>query len=411
MRPINLTVRASDKGDPPLFTDTHVLIFVHDVNDFAPAFSRPTYSLTVAEDAAPGSTVVQVQAIDQDGSAPNNVVAYRIQSGARDKFVIDSATGVISIASGASLDPDQSNPRVSRYQLEILALDGGVGNNQLTASAVVVVSVSDVNNKPPTMLDPGAVRVEENVAAGVVLTQIVADDLDERPSLRFWIDHTASEARSETGLLVRDENVTSWFEINAKDGRIRVIHQLDREKAETVRLAIRVEDLAASTAGQTATGTLTITLDDINDYDPVFSQPFYRRGVAENSKRGTAILSLSADDADLNRTITYSLDGPMELLELVHLNGETGELVVSGKIDRERFSWINLTAKAWDSGTPRRSSFVPVFIQVKKISFISGVGRRSFQKLFMKNRFSTKMIIPLDWTLLAPSLAPSRSAI
>jgi hypothetical protein len=56
--------------------------------------------------------------------------------------------------------------------------------------------------------------------------------------------------------------------------------------------------------------------------------------------------------------------GPAELLELVHLNSETGEVVVSGKLDRERFAWMNLTAKASDSGMPKRSSFVPVFIQV-----------------------------------------------
>jgi len=51
-------------------------------------------------------------------------------------------------------------------------------------------------------------------------------------------------------------------------------------------------------------------------------------------------------------------------MELVHLNVETGEVVVSGKLDRERFSWINLTARASDSGSPRRTTFVPVIIQV-----------------------------------------------
>lgn len=118
----------------------------------------------------------------------------------------------------------------------------------------VVVSVSDVNNKAPTMMDPGTVRVEESVHVGVILTQIIADDPDERPSLRYWIDHSAGEGRNENGLVIRDGNVTSWFEINTTDGRIRVIHQLDREKAETIRLAIRVEDVAASTPGQTASG-------------------------------------------------------------------------------------------------------------------------------------------------------------
>ena len=118
----------------------------------------------------------------------------------------------------------------------------------------VIVSVSDVNNKAPIILDPGTVRVHENAPMGVILTQIVADDSDERPNLRYWIDHEAGEARNEKGFVVRDENVTSWFEINTTDGRIRVIHQLDREKAETVRLALRVEDVAASTPGQTASG-------------------------------------------------------------------------------------------------------------------------------------------------------------
>ncbi len=138
VRPINLTVRAADMGTPSLFTDTQVLIYVHDVNDYAPVFSRPSYAVTVAEDVPAESSILQVEAIDLDGSGPNNIVAYRIQKGARDKFVIDSATGIISIASGATLDPDQSHPRVSRYQLEILALDGGVGNHQLTATVSTV---------------------------------------------------------------------------------------------------------------------------------------------------------------------------------------------------------------------------------------------------------------------------------
>jgi hypothetical protein len=124
-----------------------------------------------------------------DGSAPNNVIAYRIQSGARDKFVIDSTTGVVSVALGATLDPDQTHPRTVRYQLEILALDGGVGSRQLHASVTVMISVADVNNKSPVLAEPGVVRVQENVPVGVVLTQLVATDPDERPIIRYWIDH------------------------------------------------------------------------------------------------------------------------------------------------------------------------------------------------------------------------------
>ena len=176
-------------GDPPLFTDTQVVIYVHDVNDYAPVFSRLSYSVAVAENAAAESSILQVEALDMDGSAPNNVVAYRIQSGATDKFIIDSATGVVSIALGATLDPDQTHPRTVRYQLEILALDGGVGSRQLQSSVTVMIAVADVNNKAPILAEPGVVRVQENLPVGVVLTQIVATDPDERPIIRYWIEH------------------------------------------------------------------------------------------------------------------------------------------------------------------------------------------------------------------------------
>ena len=254
VRSVNLSVRASDRGNPPLFTDTHVVLYVHDVNDFAPLFERASYVISVPEDMASETSVLQVKASDADGSAPNNVVAYRIQSGAKDKFVIDAATGVVSVAPGATLDPDRSHPRTVRYQLEIVALDGGVGSRQLRSSVQVVVTVTDVNNKAPILAEPGSVRVEENSPVGLVLTQLVASDPDERPSLRYSIDYLASEGRNERGFLVRDENVTAWFAINSTDGRVRVVRQMDREKAETIRLAVRVQDVAAATAGQTASG-------------------------------------------------------------------------------------------------------------------------------------------------------------
>lgn len=76
-------------------------------------------------------------------------------------------------------------------------------------------------------------------------------------SLKWLI--AASEGRTESGHLLRDnvnDNVTSWFEINTNDGRLRVFRQLDREKAEAIRLVIRVEDTAAATPGQTTSGTM-----------------------------------------------------------------------------------------------------------------------------------------------------------
>lgn len=45
---------------------------------------------------------------------------YRIQSGASDKFVIGSTTGKISVANGATLDPDLSEPKTTGYSLSVV---------------------------------------------------------------------------------------------------------------------------------------------------------------------------------------------------------------------------------------------------------------------------------------------------
>lgn len=54
---------------------------------------------------------------------------------------------------------------------------------------------------------------------------------------------------------------------------------------------------------------LAIIVDDENDNNPKFRRPFYRRSIPENSQTGSMIVSIVADDADKNRTITYSLEG------------------------------------------------------------------------------------------------------
>lgn len=67
-------------------------------------------------------SILQVKAFDSDGSAPNNVLVYRIKSGASDKFVISPDSGVIYVAQGASLDPDLTTPKTTSYSLIVVSI-------------------------------------------------------------------------------------------------------------------------------------------------------------------------------------------------------------------------------------------------------------------------------------------------
>ncbi|XP_026823897.1 uncharacterized protein LOC105277425 isoform X1 [Ooceraea biroi] len=365
IRPLKLTARARDMGIPSLSSDIPLTIYLKDVNDNAPVFERTSYKKHIHEDLPGGTSVIQVKAWDKDLSSPNNKLVYRIQSGAGDKFVISPETGVIRVAPGSNLDPDLTSPKTTRYNLNVIAIDSGT-EVQRTAEVLVNITILDVNNKSPIFIDPGTVVIRENTQVGAYVHRVVAQDPDVAPILRYRVDSNSSEARNEEGTLIKiqEYDYLAALELNALDGLLRIVRLLDRERVETIRLGLIVEDIAAVRGLQTASATLNIIIEDENDNNPKFRRPFYRRSVTENSKNGVNIANIVADDADKNRSITYSLQGPREITELVHLDSETGEMVVASKIDRELYSWLNLTVKATDSGIPPRSSLSEVYVQV-----------------------------------------------
>jgi len=103
---------------------------------------------------------------------------------------------------------------------------------------------------------------------------------------------------------------------------------------------------------------------DENDNNPKFRLPFYRQSITENSINGAMIVNVLAADVDKNRTITYALEGNPTYRSLMHLDAQTGEIVVANKIDHEQHQWLNFSVRATDSGVPARSSLVDVYITV-----------------------------------------------
>ncbi|XP_043655694.1 cadherin-23 [Drosophila teissieri] len=366
IREIDLLVRARDSGIPMLSTVVPVLIYVQDVNDNAPIFQRTFYAKTVPEDLPGGSSVLQVTAIDRDGSAPNNVVVYRIQTGASDKFIINSETGVISVAQGANLDPDLTDSKRSLYTLSVIALDGGLGNSQLMTTCTVNISIQDVNNKPPVLKEMPALKILENTPVGTLVHRIQATDLDQKAILRYKLNPEHCEGRTEEGALVKSSeyDFLGAFEVDSIEGTLKVVKLLDRERVEHIKLAITVEDLAAAKGRQIAEGFLGIQVLDENDNNPKFRLPFYRQSITENSINGAMIVNVLASDVDKNRTITYALEGNPTYRSLMHLDSQTGEIVVASKIDHEQHQWLNFSVRATDSGIPARSSLVDVYITV-----------------------------------------------
>uniref|UniRef100_A0A182YAM2 Cadherin domain-containing protein n=1 Tax=Anopheles stephensi TaxID=30069 RepID=A0A182YAM2_ANOST len=369
-RTISLHVEAADGGDPALTAEVEVMVYVQDVNDYAPVFLEAQYAIVIPEDTPSGLPVLRVTAMDGDGSFPNNLVTYRIQQGADGRFVIGASTGEISVTHGASLDPNLIGPDEqgsgSTYVLEVIATDGGNGDQQLQGSCLVNVTITDVNNKPPYFIGPTAVAVRENTPVGTEVYRLLASDPDDGAMLRYYIDRSQSEGKTEEGALVKldDYDFVAAFVLNETNGLLKIAKLLDREKIAEIKLACVVEDVAAERGDQMANTFLKITVLDENDNNPKFRKPFYKHSIAENSQYGVAVCTVVAEDADQNKTVKYSLEGDRGVLDLLHVDDETGEIVVRNRIDHEEYGWLNFSVRAADTGSPPRASFVEVFVQV-----------------------------------------------
>lgn len=106
----------------------------------------------------------------------------------------------------------------------MVAIDAGIGDQQLMATTLVNISIIDVNNKAPILTDPGIIRIKENVPVGYFVYKIQAIDLDDSAVLEYSLNLNESEAKNEDGVLVKlvDYNFVELFKIDKKSGTLRV---------------------------------------------------------------------------------------------------------------------------------------------------------------------------------------------
>ncbi len=116
----------------------------------------------------------------------------------------------------------------------------------------------------------------------------------------------------------------SSFTINTTSGVVTVASSLDAETSVTESVSIR----ASSTDGTTSTNTFDITITNVNDNLPAFSGDSALQ-VPDGSTQGGGV---TATDADIENTLTYSITGGTDQA-LLNINIDTGVLSFSSITD------------------------------------------------------------------------------
>uniref|UniRef100_A0A9J8CP41 Cadherin EGF LAG seven-pass G-type receptor 2 n=2 Tax=Cyprinus carpio TaxID=7962 RepID=A0A9J8CP41_CYPCA len=283
-----LLVEANDQGrDPgPRSATASVHIIVEDDNDNAPQFSEKCYIVQIPEDLTPNTEILQVTATDQD-RGNNAVVHFSIMSGnTRGQFYIDAQTGKLDLVS--QLDYEMNK----EYTLRIRAQDGGrppLSN----ISGLVTVQVLDVNDNAPIFVStPFQATVLENVPVGYSVIHIQAIDAD-----------AGDNSRLEYRLTETTPNFP--FTINNSTGWIVVASELDRESVDFYSFGVEARD--HGTPAMSSSASISMTILDVNDNNPEFTQKAYYMRLNEDASIGTSVVTVSAVDQDINSVVTYQI--------------------------------------------------------------------------------------------------------
>ncbi|XP_063058924.1 protocadherin gamma-A12-like isoform X10 [Engraulis encrasicolus] len=126
---------------------------------------------------------------------------------------------------------------------------------------------------------------------------------------------------------------------------------LDRENKEHHYLTLTAVD--GGNPQRSGTVKIHITVLDINDNAPVFSQAVYKTSVPENSAIGTLVTTVRATDADEggNANIQYYFEHtPANIMALFTIDRQSGQISVAGSIDYEKHKQFEIKVMAKDNG-------------------------------------------------------------
>ncbi|KAM6428926.1 protocadherin-23 [Rhynochetos jubatus] len=351
-----LVVEAWDGGSPRRRGRLRVSVRVLDENDNAPAFSSGEYRARLREDAPPGTAVCRLRATDPDLGA-NGEVRYAInrrQSDPDGYFAVEERSGVLRLR--RPLDREAR----ALHRLVVEARDGGAQPE--VSSALVSVAVLDVNDNRPAirllyLTESGGPRVSEGARPGDYVARVSVSDADE-----------AAEGGGGIALaLLGGDGAFALRPAGAGVFFLCVAGPLDRESRDLYELRLVATDGGAPPLS--AEEPLLLRVADLNDEAPAFPQPHYHAAVSEAASPGTAVLRLSASDADEpgspNAEVRYALEGEPAALALLRIDARSGAVSTRARLDRERQEALELRVVARDGGRPPRAAACRLSVRVE----------------------------------------------
>nr|XP_035979616.1 LOW QUALITY PROTEIN: protocadherin alpha-3-like [Halichoerus grypus] len=249
-----LVVTARDGGSPSLSTTASMYVEVADVNDNAPAFAQPEYTVFVKENNPPGCHIFTVSARDADAQE-NALVSYSLVERRVGERALSSYVSVHAESGKVYALQPLDHEELELLQFQVSARDAGVP--PLGSNVTLQVFVLDENDNAPALLPrPGAggggggavsELVSRSVGAGHVVAKVRAVDADS--GYNAWLSYELQPAAA---------GARSPFRVALYTGEISTTRTLDEADSPRQRLLVLVKDHGEPALTATATVLLSL---------------------------------------------------------------------------------------------------------------------------------------------------------
>ncbi|XP_074739811.1 protocadherin Fat 2 isoform X1 [Strix uralensis] len=393
------TVRAMDFREQSRFelevttanshTSTTVVVDITDCNNHAPSFSQSSYRGAFDENVPPGTSILTVRATDED-EGDNGFVTYTIANQKSVPFVIDPYSGIISTSKSMDYELMQR-----WYHLRVWASDWGSPFRHET-EVYVSLTLSNVNDNAPVFEKASCSgTIPRDFPVGNPVATVSAIDSDELQHIKYEIKSGNElrhfELNPISGVIslrisLRDlpseQPLFYSLKITATDGEnyalptsvnITVVNQglpvkmqceetgVLKQLTETI-----IHSIESQSQGHGQDDETSLNLHLINHNAPKFDDSFPRSiDIIETVPINSTIADLSAIDPDtgFNGKLVYVIsDGNDDSCFTIDL--ELGLLQVLSPLDHERTSFYILNITVYDLGTPQKSSWKLLAVNV-----------------------------------------------
>ncbi|XP_036916784.1 protocadherin alpha-11-like [Sturnira hondurensis] len=259
-----LVVTARDLGSPSLSATVSVSVEVADVNDNAPTFAQPEYTVFVKENNPPGCHIFTVSARDLDAQE-NALVSYSLVERRVGERALSSYVSVHAESGKVFALQPLDHEELELLQFQVSARDAGVP--PLGSNVTLQVFVLDQNDNAPALLPPGAgggggavsQLVSRSVGASHVVAKVRAVDADS--GYNAWLSY---ELQAAAG------GARSPFRVGQYTGEISTTRVLDEADEPRQRLLVLVKDHGEP--AQVATATVLLSLVDSSQAPKISSR-------------------------------------------------------------------------------------------------------------------------------------------